>query len=72
MEEEDAILRPFYLDRYYETGKEISFSTYDGQFSKIFISFSEGCFGILPKPAENNEADQDEEDNAKKQFEKNT
>jgi len=30
---------------------------YDGQFTKIFITFSEGCFGILPKPAESNEAD---------------
>jgi hypothetical protein len=48
------MLRPFYLDKYYETGKEIRYSLYDGQMSKIFITFSEGCFGILPKAAESN------------------
>jgi hypothetical protein len=51
MEEEDVSLRPFYLDKFYETGKEVRYSMYDGQFTKIFITFAEGCFGILPKPA---------------------
>lgn len=57
MEEEDPTLRPFYLDRYYETKRQISYSSYDTFFSKIFITFTEGCFGILPKPAESNEVE---------------
>lgn len=52
MEEEDVSLRPFYLDKYFETGgKEIMYSMYDTTFMRIFITFVEGCFGILNKPA---------------------
>ena len=72
MEEEDVSLRPFYLDRFYETEKEIEYSLYDVNFTKIFMTFSEGCFGILPKAAESNDAEEDEEENAKKQNKTDT
>jgi hypothetical protein len=72
MEEEDVSLRPFYLDKYFEAGKKIAHSIYDGQMTKIFISFAEGCFGILPKAAESNEADEEEEESGKKESKATT
>jgi hypothetical protein len=51
MEEEDITLKPFYLDKYFETNKNVRYSAYDGQFSKLFITFEDGCFGVLPKAA---------------------
>lgn len=51
MEEEDITLKPFYLDKYFETNKNVRHSAYDGQFTKLFITFEDGCFGVLPKAA---------------------
>lgn len=40
---------------------------YDVTFSKIFLAFAEGCFGVLTKAAENNEAEEEEDENGKKE-----
>jgi hypothetical protein len=66
--EEDSALKPFQIDKYYQSTRRIMHGMYDHQFQNLLIAYEEGFFGYLKIIADSNEAEEEyyEEDNKKK------
>lgn len=61
--EEDSLIKPFQVDKYYETNQVIIHATYDHLFQNLLLANKNGYFNVIPIVAESNVAEEEEDEN---------